>query len=188
MKKYLINIALILLLLLPLHSLFIENNFSSFVIGFYIGCLFIFPALYFKIVDSNDPNRFIKLKTYKRMVLAIALIINITLLFVELNLFDRGKLTAVCLIMIIIAINNGSLILNSFNDEKIYVYLEDEEVFIKTNRFISKWLVFGAMILIILILKFPITKYFTIIYIAYFIVIQVIGYFFAKRIYLEKYN
>lgn len=182
---------LLILFIAPFHIFLIEEKLPEIVytnIGGYLGFSLFLPALYFKIKDSDDPNKSIKLKTFRRMILGILLVFNITILLLEKDYLNIDKLNGICYLLIFIIISNANMILKSFNDEKISVYLEDEEVFQKTNRLISKMTVIGGILGIWLIIFLPIEKWYIFIYMTYFLSIQTYGYFYAKKIYFEKYK
>lgn len=153
----------IFLIIFPFHILFAEtelDNSTSTFIGFFIGIFIIFPVLYFKIKDSDDENKEIKLKTFRRMLLGILLVINASILLIEFTNFNSSKLAGIGFILIMIILNNANMILKSFNDDKVSIYLEDEEVFQKTNRQVSKLIVTGGFIAILAIALLPIEKWY----------------------------
>ena len=181
----------IFLIIFPFHILIVEtelDNPTSTFIGFFIGISIIFPSFYFRIKDSDDENKEIKLKTFSRMLLGILFVINASILLLEFTNFNSLKLASIGFILIMIILNNANMILKSFNDDKVSIYLEDEEVFQKTNRQVSKLIVTGGFIAIMAIALLPIEKWYLFFYMAYFFAVQLYGYFYAKRLYFQKFQ
>jgi hypothetical protein len=165
-----------------------QSNLGNFWGGFFGGSLG-YTLSYWgnkrDILESKQINGEYAIRIWQYIVIAFALFsIGFQLLYIQ-QIFVGVK--PAFIFFFIWAIVNGNFKPTiEPNYETLTTYMDDDEINKKTKRFTGKYLVFGGIIGMVLMLILP-ERFALYLFIPYFLGSLVIQYFYAKYLFKQKY-
>ena len=195
-KSLLLEILMIIIFILSLvYSIYInlqENEMSKQVSmlsgmfqGMPLGIIAIYWTLKMNILNSEHINKEKAIKTWQYILISFCLSSMIIQFFYVEYIFESIKPAVIFFFLWLMILGNFRSTI--FPDgETATVYLDDDEVNRKTKRFTGKYLVFGGILGLLLVIISPQSISFYI-FGSYFFLYLILPYFYAKRLFNQKY-